>query len=191
MQIVLASTSPYRRALLQRLGLTFVCDPPGVDESPQPQEAHAVLAQRLARTKAQAVAARHPHALVIGSDQVAALGTDILGKPGTHEHAVAQLTAASAHVVNFYTGLCVLDTGTGRSHEYLDTTRVHFRRLNTGEIERYLKTEQPYNCTGSFQAEGLGISLFKAVESEDPTALVGLPLISLCRCLRESGVPVP
>ncbi len=191
MQIVLASTSPYRHALLQRLGLAFICDPPEVDESPQPREAHAALAQRLARTKAQAVAARHPHALVIGSDQVAALGTGILGKPETHEHAVAQLTAASARVMNFYTGLCVLDTRTGRYHECLDTTRVRFRQLNAAEIERYLKIEQPYNCAGSFRAERLGISLFKAVESEDPTALLGMPLISLCRCLRASGIPVP
>lgn len=193
MQLVLASTSPYRRALLERLALKFVCDASQVNESPRPQETPAALASRLAHAKAEAVAVRHPQSLVIGSDQVASLDVDgtLLGKPGTHARAVAQLEAASGRLLSFYTGVCVLDMRGHQRHEYLDTTRVWFRPLSGAEIERYLQTEQPYNCAGSFKAEGLGISLFSAIESQDPTALIGLPLIGLCRLLRACGIDLP
>lgn len=191
MRILLASSSPYRRMLLTRLHLTFICEPPGVDELPQPQEKPEALVRRLAHAKAQAVAARHQDSLVIGSDQVAALDGAILGKPGNHTRAVAQLSALSGRTLNFYTGLCVMAEHAGLHQEHIDTTRVRFRTLASAEIERYLEAEQPYDCAGSFKSEGLGVSLFEAIESEDPSALVGLPLIALCRFLRIAGVDVP
>ncbi|MGA9852302.1 MAG: Maf family nucleotide pyrophosphatase [Gammaproteobacteria bacterium] len=191
MQIILASTSAYRRRLLERLGLTFICEPPQVDEKPQNGETPQALVRRLARAKAQAVSAQYPDSVVIGSDQVAALDGAIIGKPGNHACALAQLTALSGRRVFFFTGLCVLDTRTQHCQEHLDQTCVRFRSLSATEIERYLKVEQPYNCAGSFKSEGLGISLFEAIESEDPTALVGMPLIALCHFLREAGVVLP
>lgn len=191
MQLVLASTSPYRRMLLERLTSKFICDPPQVDESSQPYEHADALARRLALSKAQAVAARHPHSLVIGSDQVAILEGTLLGKPGEHAHAVEQLTAVSGRQVHFHTAVCVLDTGNQQQHEYLDTTLVRFRRLSAAEIVRYLQVEQPYECAGSFKSEGLGISLLDAMETNDPSALIGLPLIGLCRLLRECGLHLP
>jgi len=190
-QLVLASTSPYRRMLLERLSLKFICDPPQVDESLRPHETPIALVSRLAHSKTQAVAARHPQSLVIGSDQVAAMDNTILGKPGNHARAVAQLTAVSGRLVSFHTGVCVLDTRTHQRHEHLDTTHVRFRPLSAVEIERYLQAEQPYDCAGSFKSEGLGISLFDAIESGDPTALIGLPLIGLCRLLRTCGMDLP
>lgn len=191
MQLVLASTSPYRRALLDRLTSNFICDPPQVDESWQPPETPAALVMRLAYAKAKAVAARHPQSLVIGADQVAAFDSIILGKPGSHARALAQLSAVSGHSVSFHTGVCVLDTSSQQHHEHLDTTQVRFRLLSAIEIERYLQAEQPYDCAGSFRSEALGISLFDAIESEDPTALIGLPLIGLCRLLRACGIHLP
>ena len=191
MSIILASTSPYRRMLLERLGLDFAVSAPKVDETPRPQEGPAALVQRLARAKAGAAAALHPRTLLIGADQAAALDGAIIGKPGDHVGASAQLRAVSGQTLTFHTGLCVLDGRTGGSREHVDVTRVHFRALSEPEIERYLRTEQPYNCAGSFKAEGLGISLFERIESQDPTALVGLPLIVLCRFLREFGISLP
>lgn len=190
-QLVLASTSPYRRALLERLSPNFVCDPPQVDETWQPLEAPALLVSRLAHAKAEAVAVRHPQSLVIGSDQVAAFNSTVLGKPGSHARAIAQLSTVSGRLVSFFTAVCVLDTRNQQHHEHLDTTHVRFRLLSTAEIERYLQVEQPYDCAGSFKSEGLGISLFDAIESEDPTALIGMPLIGLCRLLRACGMDLP
>jgi 7-methyl-GTP pyrophosphatase len=191
MQLVLASTSPYRRLLLERLATKFVCDPPQVDESSQLDERADALAKRLALSKAQAVAARHPNSLIIGSDQVATVESTVIGKPGTHACAAAQLAMVSGRSVNFHTAVCVLDTRSQRQHEHLDTTLVRFRLLSTTEIEHYLQVEQPYDCAGSFKSEARGISLLDAIETHDPTALIGLPLIGLCRLLRDCGLHLP
>ncbi|MFD0325125.1 Maf family protein [Lysobacter gummosus] len=188
--LLLASTSVYRRELLTRLGLPFDVARPDTDETPQPGEAPAALAQRLAVAKAAAVAAQHPQAWVIGSDQVAELDGRPIGKPGGRDGALAQLAAMSGREVRFVTGLCV------SRHEQapltaLDITAVRFRRLSGAEIERYVDAEQPYDCAGSFKSEGLGIALFDAIESSDPTALIGLPLIATARLLREAGYSLP
>lgn len=188
--LVLASTSRYRRELLGRLGLPFDVDRPDVDETPLAGEAPAATAVRLAEAKARAVAARHPGAWVIGSDQVADLGGLALGKAGGREPALAQLEACSGRRVVFQTALCLLRHG-GLAHAALDRTEVVFRALARDEILRYLDAEQPYDCAGSFKCEGLGISLFDAIHSQDPTALVGLPLIALSRVLREAGYRLP
>ncbi|WP_300620930.1 Maf family nucleotide pyrophosphatase [Dokdonella sp.] len=189
-ELVLASTSPYRRELLSRLGLPFLAVAPGVDESPLPDEAPRALALRLARAKAEAVAARRPGTLVIGSDQVAELDGHALGKPGTPAAAEAQLAACSGRCVDFHTALCVVDTRGGHAvaTAAIDRTRVVFRPLETAEIRRYLEAEQPFDCAGSFKCEGLGIILFDRIENDDPTALIGLPLIALSRLLRAAGV---
>ena len=189
--LVLASTSPHRRGLLTRLGLPFTAVAPGVDETQSYREPVTELVRRLSRAKAEAVAARHPGALVIGSDQAAEREGEILGKPGDHATAVAQLSASSGKYLKFHTGLCLVDTRDGRRHEHMDVTRVLFRSLTATEIERYLQAEQPYDCAGSFKSEGLGISLFEGIESSDPSALIGLPLIALCRMLRECSVALP
>lgn len=191
MHILLASTSASRRALLARLGLAFECMAPGSDETPRPHETPAALVKRLAAAKANAVAQQYPESLVIGGDQLAVLDGRILGKPGEHAHAVRQLTALSGRTAKFHTGLCVQHAATGRQLLHVDVTEVHFRTLAAEEIERYLQAEQPYACAGSFKSEGLGISLFERIDSQDPTALVGLPLITLCRFLRELGVSLP
>ena len=189
--LVLASTSTHRRLLLERLGLPFTAVAPGVDETRSHREPVTELVRRLSRAKAVAVAARHPGALIIGSDQAAERDGEILGKPGGHPQAVAQLRASSGKYLKFHTGLCLLDTRDGSHREYVDVTRVIFRRLGDEEIERYLQVEKPYDCAGSFKSEGLGISLFEGIESSDPSALIGLPLIVLSRFLRETGVPLP
>lgn len=189
--IVLASTSPHRRALLQRLGLPFTTAAPGVDESRSFKEPVGDLVKRLSLSKAEVVASAHPGALIIGSDQAAEREGEILGKPGGHAEALAQLKAASGKYLKFHTGLCLLDTRDGRRREHTDVTRVIFRTLKDDEIERYLQAEKPYDCAGSFKSEGLGISLFEGIESSDPSALIGLPLIALCRFLREAGVSLP
>lgn len=189
--LVLASTSPHRRMLLARLGLPFSTEAPGVDETRSYREPVTELVRRLSRAKAEAVAARHPGALIIGSDQAAERDGEVLGKPGDHASAVAQLCASSGKYLKFHTGLCLLDTRDGRCHEHVDVTRVIFRALGAAEIERYLQAEKPYDCAGSFKSEGLGISLFEGIESSDPSALIGLPLIVLCRFLRECGMPLP
>lgn len=188
--LVLASTSRYRRELLGRLGLPFEVDRPEVDESPLPGEAPAALARRLAEAKARAVAQRHPGAWVIGSDQVADRDGRPLGKPGNRETALAQLLAASGRSLRFHTALCLLQAG-GPAHAAQDLTEVSFRALAREEILRYLDAEQPYDCAGGFKCEGLGIVLFEAIRSEDPTALVGLPLIALSRALRAAGYALP
>ncbi len=188
--LILASTSAYRRHLLQRLGLPFDTARPDTDETPRPHEAPAALAERLAQAKAAAVAAQRPEAWVIGSDQVAEFDGRPIGKPGGHEAAKAQLLAMSGREVRFLTGLCVLRQGQP-ALAALDTTVVRFRRLQSAEVERYLHIEQPYDCAGSFKSEGLGIALFEAIESQDPTALIGLPLIATARLLRQAGYALP
>ncbi|MCM2478315.1 Maf family protein [Serpentinimonas maccroryi] len=189
--LILGSSSPYRRELLGRLQLPFSVAVPNVDESPRPGEPPAQMAQRLALAKAQAVALQHPQALVIGSDQVAELKGQALGKPGSHERARAQLQAMSGQSVCFHTAvaLCCLDSGYSASA--LAQVRVQFRVLQDDEIERYLRAEQPYDCAGSAKSEGLGIALLERIESDDPTALIGLPLIHTARLLRGAGVPLP
>ncbi len=190
MELVLASTSPYRRELLARLGVPFKVAPPRVPEEQLPGEAAAAMAARLARAKALAVAAAFRGALVIGSDQVADCDGRILGKPGDHERATAQLRALSGREVVFHTAVCVHNAATGISRERVVPSRVRFRALNEAMIARYLERERPYDCTGSAKAEGLGIALLESVESQDPTALIGLPLIALVGLLREQGIDV-
>ena len=189
--LVLGSTSPYRRELLQRLRLPFTVAAPAVDETPQPDEAPHALALRLALAKARAVAAQHPEAVVIGSDQVADLAGQALGKPGTHARATQQLRQMSAQTVVFQTAVAVVCLATGFEQVELAAVEVRFRPLNDGEIERYLQAEQPYDCAGRAKSEGLGISLLDAILSDDPTALVGLPLIRTCRMLRAAGLALP
>ncbi|HEY0229894.1 MAG TPA: Maf family nucleotide pyrophosphatase [Dokdonella sp.] len=189
--LVLASTSRYRRELLARLRLPFRTLAPDVDETRRSGELPAALAERLALAKARAVAAGCPDALVIGSDQVAELDGRVLGKPATAAAAQAQLAASSGRRVTFHTALCLLDTRAGRSSIVVDATHVVFRVLLAEEIAHYVDAEQPLDCAGSFKAEGLGISLFERIESNDPTALIGLPLIALSRLLRDAGVRLP
>ena len=188
--IVLASTSVYRRDLLGRLGIPIRPQAPRVDETPIPGEAPAALAIRLAVAKAYAAADDHSGALIVGSDQVADCGGRVLGKPGSIENARAQLSASSGREVTFHTAVCLLDTRTTARTAYtaLDTTTVMFRPLGDAEIERYLERERPFDCAGSFKSEGLGIGLFESIESRDPTALIGLPLIAVCRLFRQAGV---
>ena len=189
-KIVLASTSPFRKELLARLQLPFDTASPEVDETRHPDEPPAAMVTRLAEAKARAVADRFPDALIIGSDQCAVLGEEILGKPGTHEAAARQLLASSGQRVVFHTGLCLLDSNTGETQIDDILYTVHFRQLTEGQIEGYLQKEQPYNCAGSFKAEGLGAALFQRMEGDDPSSLIGLPLIRLAAMLRAAGVDV-
>ena len=186
--LILASTSRYRREMLERLRLPFEVVSPEVDETPQPGEMPAELAARLARAKAAAVATLHPHAVVIGSDQVAELDGQPIGKPGTHERAVQQLRSMRGRSVVFHTAVAVQHVNGGYVSEALAPVTVHFRMLSDAEIEHYLRAEQPYDCAGSAKCETLGIALLQAIESDDPTALVGLPLIRTCELLRAAGV---
>jgi len=186
--VVLGSTSPYRRELLSRLKLDFEVAAPGVDEAALPGETPSALARRLALAKARAVAARFPGAAVIGSDQVADLDGEPLGKPGNHERAVAQLRRMRGRTVVFQTALAVVCAARGFEEVDLAPVRVRFRQYDDAEIEAYLRAEQPYDCAGSARSEGLGIALLEAIDSDDPTALVGLPLIRTCRMLRAAGV---
>ena len=188
--LILASTSVYRRALLERLGLPFATARPEVDETPLAGERPDALAVRLARAKAEAVAAQADDAWTIGSDQVAELDGRPLGKPGTADRAVAQLQAMSGREVRFLTALCLAGPD-GRRLAALDVTTVRFRALGDDEIARYVERERPLDCAGSFKCEGLGIALFDAIDNRDPTALVGLPLIATARLLREAGFAVP
>ncbi len=189
--LVLGSTSLYRRELLQRLRLPFTVAAPAVDETPLPGEPPAQLAQRLALAKAHAVATLHPEAVVIGSDQVADLAGQPLGKPGDHARATAQLQRMRGHTVVFHTAVAVVCHASGFVQTDLAPVRVRFRELSDAEIERYLRAEQPYDCAGSAKSEGLGISLLEAIDSDDPTALIGLPLIRTCRLLRAAGLVLP
>lgn len=190
-RIVLASTSRYRAELLRRLLPDFEQRAPGTDETALPGEAPDARAARLAVAKAMAAADGLRDALVIGSDQVAELDGETLDKPGSAANARAQLAASSGRVVHFHTALCLLDTRNGRQQVHVDRTHAHFRALGMAEIERYVAREQPLDCAGSFKCEGLGISLFERIDSEDPSALIGLPLIALARLLRTAGVAVP
>ena len=189
-QLVLASTSRYRKMLLDRLGLPFLVVAPGTDETALPDEAPAATAFRLAEAKARSVAGTHPVAVIIGSDQVADCDGRPIGKPGTHERAVAQLAELSGQTVVFHTGLCVLDAASGQCQTALVDVRSTFRFLSAAEIESYLRSERPYDCAGSVRSEALGIALFERIESDDPTALIGLPLIRLTSMLRAAGVAV-
>jgi septum formation protein len=186
--LVLASTSPFRRALLQRLQLPFTVYAPHSDETALPGETPTQLALRLAELKARAVT--YADALIIGSDQVAVIDDQILGKPGCHEKAVEQLRQSSGKTVQFLTGLCLLDSRSGRAQVDVVKFGVKFRELTASQIEHYLRREQPYNCAGSFKSEGLGIALFEAMLGDDPSALIGLPLIRLTRMLEQEGVEV-
>lgn len=188
--LVLASSSPYRAELLGRLGLPFLTDSPDIDETPAPGEDPSALVGRLARAKAAAVAERQPDALVIGSDQVAVCAAQVLGKPGTAARARDQLATLSGNTVTFLTGLCLLDATSGTAQLEVVATPVRFRRLGSAEIADYVRRERPLDCAGAFKSEGLGIALFESIGGEDPTALIGLPLIALCRMLAGAGVRV-
>ncbi|WP_275113182.1 Maf family protein [Pseudomonas sp. OTU750018] len=189
--LVLASSSPYRRELLTRLRLPFTWSAPQIDESRRPDEDAEALAHRLSLEKAQALSASHPQHLIIGSDQVAVLGSQIIGKPHTLERAREQLMAASGNSVTFLTGLTLLNSATGQQQTDCIPFTVHFRRLSEAQIMRYLTTEQPFDCAGSFKAEGLGISLFRSTEGSDGNSLIGLPLIRLVDMLQASGIDIP
>ncbi|HUL93733.1 MAG TPA: Maf family nucleotide pyrophosphatase [Burkholderiales bacterium] len=190
LRLVLASTSPYRRALLERLGVPFSVADPAVKEEHRPGEAPQATAGRLAEAKARAVASRYPDSLVIGSDQVAVCGGEILGKPFTHANAVRQLRTLSGREALFHTAVCVYHARTGASRTRVVPSRVTFRALDDATIESYLTKEQPYDCAGSAKSEGLGIALIARIQSEDPSALIGLPLIALVDLLREQGLNV-
>jgi len=189
-RLILASTSVYRRELLARLRLSFDTARPEVDETPLPHETPLALAERLAIAKADVIARRKPGAYVIGSDQVAELDGTPLGKPGGRDGALAQLGAMSGREVRFRTAVCVQREGDS-PRVAIDTTIVRFRALAPAEIERYIDAEQPFDCAGSFKSEGLGIALFEAIETVDPTALIGLPLIATAQLLRQAGFPLP
>lgn len=188
-RVVLASTSRYRRELLGRLGLPFECADPGIEESALAGESPAQTATRLARAKAAAVRARFGDALIIGADQVAFCDGLRLDKPRTHENAARQLAALSGKVATFDTAVALLDAQRGREQSRVVRTRVHFRRLSAARIETYLRREQPYDCAGSAKAEGLGIVLIARIDAEDPTALIGLPLMALTEMLEAAGMP--
>jgi MAF protein len=190
MELVLASTSPYRKALLERLQVDFVCDSPHADESVLAGESVTDMVVRLAQCKAEAAATKHPQALIIGSDQSAVLDGKILTKSGNFDNAVKQLQKASGKCVVFQTGLCLLNTETGNTQTACVPYTVVFKPLTQAMIENYLKKEEPYNCAGSFKSEGLGIALFEKFEGEDPNALIGLPLIKLISMLENEGFSV-
>lgn len=188
--LVLASTSVYREALLSRLGLPFTTAAPDVDETPLPDERPAATARRLAEAKARAVAARHPQALVLGSDQVADLDGVAVGKPVDHADAVRQLTSMSARTVVFHTGVALVHAASGRTHVRMVDVTTKFRTLTRAAIEQYLRRDRPYDCAASIKAETLGIAVVEAIRSDDPTALIGLPLISVVDLLRIEGIDV-
>ncbi|MDI3326244.1 nucleoside triphosphate pyrophosphatase [Pontibacterium granulatum] len=188
--LVLASSSPFRRQILDKLNLDYECRSPNIDESPLINEKAIQLVERLAIAKAQAVAETYPDALIIGSDQVAVINGKIIGKPHDHEKAVQQLKSASGNAVTFYTGLALHNSTTGNTQSEVVPFSVHFRELNDTMIENYLQAEQPYNCAGSFKSEGMGIALFDKLEGDDPNTLIGLPLIRLIRMLENENFPV-
>ena len=193
-ELILASTSRYRRQLLDRVSLPYTVEKPDVDETPHADESPAAMSERLARAKAAAISMRYPDAWVIGSDQVCERDGIAIGKSGDHASATAQLTMASGKTLRFHTAVC-LQRGpiqpSSIQHMHRDCTQVVFRTLDAAEIERYLRAEEPYDCAGSFKCEGLGITLFERIVSEDPTALIGLPLIALTRMLRAAGFQLP
>jgi MAF protein len=190
-RLVLASTSPFRRELLGRLGLPFEVAAPNVDEARLTGESPQALVLRLSEAKARAIAPSFPESLIIGSDQVAVIDGEVLGKPGNRERALAQLTRAAGRRVTFLTGLSLVDGASGRAHTLYEPFHVHFRALDPDQIARYVAREQPYNCAGSFKSEGYGITLFQRLEGDDPSALVGLPLIRLVELLGREGIALP
>ncbi len=188
--LILASTSPFRKNVLSRLHLPFETFAPRVDETPFSNESPVRLVTRLAELKARSAQASYPHALIIGSDQIAVIDEKILGKPGSHEQAIKQLTTASGQQVDFLTGLCLLNTHTHQAQIDMIRFSVIFRQLTLPQIENYLHQDKPYNCSGSFKSEGLGIALLKRMEGNDPTAIIGLPLMRLIQMLEAEGVAV-
>ncbi len=190
-KIIMASSSPYRKALMQRLQISFITINPGISESPLPSESASQIVSRLAREKAEKVAENEKNALIIGTDQVAILEDRILGKPGSRSNAKKQLTSMRDQEVSFLTGLCVLNTRSGNSLTDVVSTKVSFRDYSDNEIERYLDKESPFDCAGSFKSEQLGITLVKAISGSDPTSLIGLPLIRLAEMLRSEGCYIP
>jgi len=188
--LILASSSPYRRRLLEQIGLAFEWASPDIDETALPEEAPEMLVQRLAHAKAEALAKRYPHHWIIGSDQAASFDGRILGKPGNIENARKQLQACRGQRVEFLTGLCLLNSHTKKSETIVERFSVGFRDLTDGQIDRYLEREQPFDCAGSFKVEGLGIALFERLEGDDPNALIGLPLIQLVTLLARAGISV-
>ncbi|BAO44466.1 Maf family protein [Thiolapillus brandeum] len=191
LELVLGSTSPFRRELLEKLGLPFSTAAPDVDETHDAGETPQQLVRRLAEAKARAVSGQHPNALIIGSDQVACVDEQILGKPGSRDKATRQLNTMSGKTVTFHTGLCLYNSQADRVQVSCEPYRVHFRTLDSQQIARYVDKEQPYNCAGSFKSEGLGITLFRKLEGDDPNILVGLPLIRLVEMLDKEGVVLP
>lgn len=190
-QILLASSSPYRRQLLEKIGVTFSCESPDIDERPHDQESVKETVERLSLQKAQALVKHHPSKIIIASDQSASLNNKALGKPGNFEKAFEQLKAQQGKIIYFYTGLVVYNPHNQAYLSALDTTKVYFRELSDQQIRNYLLTEQPYDCAGSFKSEGLGITLFSKIENQDPNALVGLPLIELVNLLSQVGISLP
>lgn len=190
-QIVLGSTSPFRKELLQRLNIDFITDSPDIDETTFTNESPNDYVLRLSLEKAKVVAARHPNSLIIGSDQCSVLNEQIRGKPHTHENAIKQLTESSGKRVSFLTGLCLYDSNDDSYQLEMVPFHVNFRTLSNREIESYLLAEKPYSCAGSFKSEGLGITLFKNLQGDDPTALIGLPLIKLSEMLRNKNITLP
>ncbi len=189
-RLVLGSSSPFRKALLEKLDLSFDCDSPDIDETPMEGESPKDMVARLAKLKAQAIAVRHPQSIIIASDQCATLDGKIIGKPGDHKSAVKQLQEARGRTVTFYTSLCVFNAATNQFEECIEPFYVYFRALTDSQIENYLQKEQPYNCAGSFKSEGLGISLFERLEGNDPNTLIGLPLIQLIKMLERFHIQV-
>lgn len=190
-QILLASSSPYRRQLLEKLGLTFSCESPDIGESALERENVREMVERLSLKKAQALVHQHPNKIIIASDQSASLNDQALGKPGSFEKAFEQLKAQQGQVICFYTGLVVYNPHDQTYLSALDITKVHFRKLSDQQIRNYLLAEQPYDCAGSFKSEGLGITLFSKIENQDPNALIGLPLIELVNLLSQVGLNLP
>jgi septum formation protein len=190
-RLILASSSKYRKLQLQRFGIPFDCESPEIDETALNNESPLELVGRLAVKKAEAVSRQYPQAVVVGSDQIAVFDGQVIGKPGTHQAARKQLSSFSGQVVEFLTAISVLCRESDFSEQYTDCTRVCFRTLQDEEIERYLQQEKPYDCAGAFKAESLGIVLFERIISEDPTALIGLPLIRTAAMLRSAGLPLP
>lgn len=191
LQIILASSSPYRRELMQRLGIEFICESPDIDESLTQDESPSSYVQRVSEMKARAIVRQHNNAIVIGSDQTMLCGKDIMGKPGDHEQAKSQLARMSGQKITFYTGLSVINSVKNTVQTDCIEFVVFFRELNEQEIEDYLNKEKPYDCAGSFKSESLGISLLSKMQGDDPTALIGLPLIRLCEMLRSEGIEIP
>lgn len=189
-QFILGSSSPFRAEVLAKLGLPFITASPDIDESALAGEQPEQLVKRLSELKAYKIAESYPDALIIGSDQVAVLGNDVLGKPGNHENAMKQLTAASGKTVTFLTGLALLNSKTGHIQSVVEFFEVEFKTLTASQIDFYLRQEQPYQCAGSFKSEGFGISLFSKLKGNDPNSLIGLPLIRLINLLEAEGIDV-